>query len=55
MYFSEYRSNENDNILSSPIRCYRPISDQVDSNIDYRRQFPSNSKTQVRSNRKRKR
>ncbi|XP_043254895.1 histone-lysine N-methyltransferase, H3 lysine-79 specific-like [Colletes gigas] len=50
----EYTSTEIDNILNSPVRCYRPISEQIDGNIDYRRQFPTNSKAQVHSSKKRK-
>lgn len=52
---NEYSNNEFSNIPNSPVRCYRPISEQTDSYIDYRRQFPSNSKTQIYSSRKRKR
>ncbi|KOC59716.1 Beta-mannosidase [Habropoda laboriosa] len=40
---TEYSTNEVDNILKSPVRCYQPISEQTDSHIDYRKQFPSNS------------
>ena len=53
--FLEYPSNEISNIPNSPVRCYRPISEIPDSHIDYRKQFPSNSKTQIYSSRKRKR
>lgn len=52
--FPEYTSTEIDNILNSPVRCYRPISEQIDSDIDYRRQFSSNSRTQIHSSKKRK-
>ncbi|OAD60396.1 Beta-mannosidase [Eufriesea mexicana] len=41
---SEYSGNEINNVPNSPVRCYRPISEQTDSHIDYRRQFPTNSK-----------
>ncbi|KAF3427623.1 hypothetical protein E2986_08369 [Frieseomelitta varia] len=51
---NEYSSNEISNIPNSPVRCFRPISEQTDSHIDYRKQFPSNSKTQICSSRKRK-
>lgn len=51
---NEHR-NEILNIPNSPIRSFRPISEQTESHIDYRKQFPSSSKAQVHSNRKRKR
>lgn len=49
----ECTSTEIDNNLSSPIRCFKPISEQTDSEIDYRRQFPSNSRTHSSKRRKR--
>lgn len=51
----ECATTDIDNILDSPIRCFRPISEQTDSDIDYRSQFPSNSRTQKHSSKKRRR
>lgn len=53
-FFSEHVSTEINNIPSSPVRCYRPISEQTDSDIDYKRQFPSNSRTRIHSSKRRR-
>ncbi|KAG7202548.1 hypothetical protein KM043_009745 [Ampulex compressa] len=36
------------NIPTSPVRCFQPISEQTNSEIDYKAQFASNSKTYSR-------